>query len=468
MADRRRHPDRRACLRAGAAALGAGVRAAAALGPGLLAAAGCTAGADGPLHFWAKGREGEVAAELIGDFEREHPGLRVRIEQLPWTAAHEKLLTAFAGDATPDLAQMGNTWLPEMAALGALEPLDDWLARTPAIPAADHFEGIWATNRMGGVQVGVPWYVDTRLLFYRRDLLAQVGWPAPPNDWADWLRALAALQAGPVRQPLLLPTNEFEPLLALALQQPGELVRDGGRHGNFDSPGFRKALGFYLSLFRRGFAPELGNNQVANLWQEFGRGTFAFYISGPWNIGEFKRRLPPDQQGGWMTAPLPGPDGPGASIAGGASLVMFRRSPRKAQAWKLVEYLARPAVQRRFHELTGSLPPRRSSWALAGAMGGPLALDPYARAFAQQLERVRPAPAVPEWEHIVQDMQLAAARAIHDRAEVAATVAALDVRVDALLAKRRWMLDRGAGQARAASASAGLAGGAFACAGARA
>ena len=36
----------------------------------------------------------------------------------------------------------------------------------------------------------------------------------------------------------------------------------------------------------------------------------------PWNIGEFKRRLPADRQDSWMTAPLPGPDGPGASIAG--------------------------------------------------------------------------------------------------------------------------------------------------------
>jgi len=58
------------------------------------------------------GREGEVASELLAAFERENPGLRVRVEQLTWSAAHEKLLTAYAGDATPDIAQMGNTWLP--------------------------------------------------------------------------------------------------------------------------------------------------------------------------------------------------------------------------------------------------------------------------------------------------------------------------------------------------------------------
>ena len=55
---------------------------------------------------------------------------------------------------------------------------------------------------------------------------------------------------------------------------------------------------------------------------------FAFYVSGPWNIGEFRRRLPRERQGDWATAPLPGPDGPGVSTAGGSSLVMFKRSPR--------------------------------------------------------------------------------------------------------------------------------------------
>jgi multiple sugar transport system substrate-binding protein len=414
-----------------------------------LGAAGCSRGDPHTLRFWAMGREGEVAAELVAGFEAENPGVRVRVEQLPWTSAHEKLLTAFAGDATPDLAQMGNTWLPEMAALGALEPLQPLLAATPAIDPADHFGGIWQTNRVNGVAVGVPWYVDTRLLFYRRDLLAQVGFPAPPADWDAWTRCLAALKAGPVATPILLPTNEFEPLLALALQQEGELLAEGGRRGNFSGAGFRRALQFYLQMFERGFAPGITNNQVANLWQEFGRGTFAFYVSGPWNIGEFKRRLPAALQGAWATAPLPGPNGPGASIAGGASLVLFRRSRVRPLAWKLVEYLARPAVQRQFYRLTGNLPPRRSSWSLPFDGGRSLADDPHARAFADQLERVRPAPPVPEWERIVQEMQLFAARAAHEKTPIDATVHALDARVDAILDKRRWMLDRAAARAAA-------------------
>jgi multiple sugar transport system substrate-binding protein len=54
------------------------------------------------VRFWAMGYEGEVVAQLIPEFERLHPDIHVEVQQLPWTAAHEKLLTAFAGDALPD------------------------------------------------------------------------------------------------------------------------------------------------------------------------------------------------------------------------------------------------------------------------------------------------------------------------------------------------------------------------------
>ena len=404
-------------------------------------ATGCNSSSSGNtvVRFWAMGREGEVVAELLPEFERTHPDIHVKVQQLPWTAAHEKLLTAFAGDATPDLCQLGNTWIPEFVALNALEPLDRFAAASSIVQADDYFAGIWDTNRVEGKLYGVPWYVDTRLLFYRRDLLKDAGFSAPPRSWPEWKEMLDALgkHGRPHRYAILLPLNEFEPLLALALQQDEPLLREGGRWGNFEGAGFRRALSFYLEMFQQGWAPPLANAAVSNVWNEFGRGRFAFYISGPWNIGEFKRRLPPEQQDAWMTGPLPGPAGPGASIAGGSSLVVFRASRHQAAAWQLVAYLSQPAVQRRFHALTGDLPPRRATWNDAG-----LASDVHARAFREQLERVKPAPKVPEWERIATEMRLVAERAVHGELSVDQAAKELDARADRILEKRRWLLAR--------------------------
>ncbi len=421
-----RSTRRRWLMRGGAALLGVGL-------------AGCAARDRDALRFWAMGREGEVLAELLQGFRSERPDIAVRIERLPWSAAHEKLLTAFAGRATPDIAQLGNTWLPEFVALGALAPLDGPIAASREIDPRDYFEGIWATNRIGAAVYGLPWYVDTRLFFYRRDLLQAAGFSTPASTWPGWLAQLQAIkqQVGPERYAVLLPTNEYDPLVALALQGGEPLLRDGGRFGNFRGEGFRRTLAFYLSMFDQQLAPPASNNQIANLWNEFGRGYFSFYISGPWNIGEFRRRLPAEQQDQWATAPLPGPQGPGASIAGGSSLAIFARSDKQAEAWAVASYLARPAVMQRFRELTGNLPPRLSAWADPA-----LQADPAMTAFREQLERVRPVPQVPEWERIATELRLLVEQVVHGDLPAARLPEEMDRRADRLLEKRRWMLER--------------------------
>jgi multiple sugar transport system substrate-binding protein len=391
------------------------------------------------VRFWAMGREAEVVAGLLREFEEEHPGIRVELQQIPWTAAHEKLLTAFAADGLPDICQLGNTWIAEFATLDALEPVQARVDASAVIDQADYFPGIWATNVVDGVLYGVPWYVDTRLLFYRKDLLAAAGIDAPPATWSQWEAAMEAIvRSGPPgRHAVLLPLNEFEPQLSLALQTGDPLLRDDGGRGNFSGPGFRKALSFYARIFEQGWAPAVSETQISNVWDEFFRGSYVFYLSGPWNIREFRRRQPPELADAWGTMPLPGPDGPGAGIAGGTSLVLFRSSPRKAAAWKLVEFLSRPDIQQRFHAMIGDLPPRRSTWEHPA-----LANDGLSRAFRDQLERVRPTPQVLEWERIVQEMRLTTERVVRGGLSQDAAVRQLDARVDAILEKRRWVREQ--------------------------
>ena len=421
-----------------------------------LGLAGCDSTADraATVQFWAMGQEGEQVKALLPEFERRHPGLRVRVQQIPWSAAHEKLLTAYAGDAMPDVFQLGNTWIPEFVALRAIEPLDQRLQAWPMAAQDDYFPGILATNRLDGRTYALPWYVDTRLFFYRTDLLAAAGFPAPPATWEGWLRAMSRIKAlaGAERHAILLPVNEWQLPVILALQRGATLLRDRDQYGNFQDARFREAFRFYLALFEQGLAPAVGNTQMANLYQEFANGAFAVYVSGPWNIGEFSRRLPAATQPHWSTAALPGLDAGilpastamgdapavGVSLAGGASLAISRTSPRREAAWKLLEFLAEPEQQARFYQLTGDLPARQSAWtdpALAG--------NRHAQAFRQQLQRVRATPPIPEWERIANKLAYHAERAIRRQISVDEALAALDRDVDRILEKRRWLLSRG-------------------------
>jgi multiple sugar transport system substrate-binding protein len=405
-----------------------------------LLAAGCAGGGahddTRELRVWAFGAEGEALAPLAREFERENPRIRVRVQQIPWTAAHEKLLTAYVGGALPDVAQLGNTWIPEFAALGALQPLDSLVARdSSAIPLDDYFPGVLATNVVDDTLFGVPWYVDTRVMFYRSDLLRAAGVTSPPTTWAAWRDALVRVRArqGAGGFPALLPLNEWAQPVIFGLQAGAPLLSEHGTRGGFRDPRFRRGFEFYVSLFRDGLAPSLAATQISSVFQEFGAGRVAMYITGPWNVGEFRRRLPPAVE--WATAPLPGPDSAGVSLAGGSSIVIMRNSARQAAAWKFLAFLSDPARQARFFARTGDLPARRSAWNTPA-----LANDPHLAAFRTQLGRVVPSPAVPEIELIVSRVAQAAERAARGQQTIDDALAGLDADVDRILEKRRWLV----------------------------
>jgi multiple sugar transport system substrate-binding protein len=392
------------------------------------------------LRVWAMGREGEVLRDLVPEFERRHPGATVRVQQIPWSAAHEKLLTASVGDALPDVFQIGNTWIPEIALLEAAQSAD---AELPAM-RADVFPGIADTNVVDGRAWAVPWYADTRLLFYRADLAAAAGVVEAPPTWSAWMDALLRVQArqGAGEAAILAPLTEWQLPVILALQRGATLLADDATRGAFASEPARGAFAFYLELFRRGVARRDAGTQVTNVYQDFAGGRFAFYVTGPWNLTEFATRLPAGLADAWRTAPMPAPEPgtAGVSLAGGASLAVARRTSDPVLAWDLVRYLTEPATECRLYALAGDLPARRSAWDACGIATG----DPHAAAFRTQLQHVVPTPQIPEWERIATRVAHHLETAVRGDATLDDALAALDHDVDAILAKRRWLRERGA------------------------
>lgn len=392
------------------------------------------------VNMWGMGREGEIVGDLLADFLKANPQIQIKVQQIPWSAAHEKLLTAFAGNTMPDIAQIGNSWLPEMVAIGAISPLESFAKN---IDKNDYFDGIWQTNIVDETLYGIPWYVDTRLLFYRKDALKNAGYSQIPDNWNDWIKSLKKIKEniGEKKYSILLPLNEYEPLMTFAYQVDDPILKDNATLGNMQSGGFKKALSFYQSMFTQKLAPMSAANEISNVYDEFGRGFFNFYITGPWNIGEFKRRLSEDLQDAWATSPMPGPNGWGASSAGGSSLVMMKNSNKKEAAGLIIEYLSRPEVQQKFYDLTGDLPARKSAWIKGG-----LANDKYASAFYKQLERVKPAPPAPEWERIAQETRIVSELLVRGNLNIDQAAAEMDKRANKILEKRRWMLNRNGGK----------------------
>jgi len=149
------------------------------------------------------------------------------------------------------VAQLGNTWIPELAELHALEALAPRVQQSAAVQPSDYFDGIWSTNLIDGVLV---WRALVRR--YAAAVLSHGSAEegrirCAAGNWREWRRTLAALkeQAGAQRFSILLPLNEFRAADGAGPAAARTAAARGGGRGNFDSPGFRKALGFYVEMF---------------------------------------------------------------------------------------------------------------------------------------------------------------------------------------------------------------------------
>ncbi|WP_242154539.1 extracellular solute-binding protein [Sphingomonas sp. BAUL-RG-20F-R05-02] len=395
---------------------------------------GCgRAQANNPLRWWAIGTTGENADLLLPPFLAE-TGIHVDLQTLPWTGAHEKLLTGYAGNTLPDVMMVNSAWLPELALLGAVAPLP------PASPLLrDQFSGAHASVMVDGRAMAVPWTSDSWVQFFRRDLLAEVGYAAPPLDWTEWMRMAVALKRRhPDRYATLHLLDWPEPLFAFAAQQPEPLLRDANTRGNFSSSGFRAALGFYKAIYDARLSPIATGSEVGDTYIAFRRGWFAILPSDAVSIGDLRRRAAAFPPLSWSAVATPGRSGVSRALARGASLAVSHSTHDPAGAWALVSFLSLASTQRRIYGITGDLPTRPSAWS-----AGDLARDPIAAVFSDQIANSIAPPAVPEWERIVGEVQLVAEHMVRGEYGVDAATLEMDRRADRILEKRRWLLDRG-------------------------
>ncbi len=398
----------------------------------------CNKKNDVVLSFWAMGVEGENIKKLIPEFEKKF-NVRVKVQQIPWTAAHEKLITAYVSETLPDVFQLGNTWVPEFVALNAIEPLDS-LCEVKNFDLNDYFSGILESNRINGVLYGIPWYVDTRVLFYRKDIFKKANINEPPKTWNELYEFSKRIKTITRNYAIYFPTNEWVPLIIFSLQNKAQLLKNNYTEPAFTDSEFISAFQFLSRFYNEKLSPS-NITDVVNIYQAFEEGYIAMYITGPWNIAEFRNRLSSNSQKLWMTAPLPSPDSiyPGISLAGGASLVINRNSKNKELAFKLIEYLSTPEVQIKFYNLVGSLPSKKSSWS-----DSIFANDQHLKAFRIQLERTQSMPKLAEWENIViSKIQKYIEEVALNRMSVREACEKLNEETSILLEKRKYLIEIG-------------------------
>jgi multiple sugar transport system substrate-binding protein len=349
--------------------------------------------AKGTITMWAMGAEGENLPKLTKDFEAANPGVKVQVTAIPWDAAHDKFTTAITANKTPDVAMVGTTWMGEFAGMGALDP-------TPAeVDKAAFFEGAQKTTEVDGTSFGVPWYVETRLVYYRTDLAKKAGITTPPTDW-DGLKTMAkamqdkagakygiGLQAGG--------TGSWQSVMPFAWSAGADLTKDGGKAYNFDSPEVLKATEYYQSFFTDGISDKAAP-ATPTTEPDFASGKVPMFISGPWMMSAVEKAGGGEKfKDKYDVFQIPA-DKMSSSFVGGSNLVVFKNTKNRDSAWKLVNWLSEPETQVTWYGMSTDLPSVKSAW-----QDPALTADKKLAVFGKQLETAQAPPTFPTWEQVV-------------------------------------------------------------------
>lgn len=260
-------------------------------------------------------------------------GTKVKIEQIGWGNAWTRITTALATQEGVDVLQVGTTWNPQFAATGGIAEIniDDF-------GGADSFmkANLDSTTYKGKIW-GVPWFAETRCLFYNKDLFADVGVEPPKTH--DELYAVSEkiiAKKGKGTAIALAGTNAWDLIHNWAIilwANGGSLLTPDNKKGAFNSEAGVKAMQWYIGLFEKGYADAAcaGYTQP-QVDAAFAAGNIGMCYMGPWNIATIKRDNPNLNYG--IVEPPAGPAGK-ASFSGGSNLAILKSTTnlKAAKAW---------------------------------------------------------------------------------------------------------------------------------------
>jgi len=346
------------------------------------------------LTVWGMGAEGEQLPKMSDKFEQANQGLKVEVQALPWDQAHDKLLTAVASKSGPDVIQMGTSWVPEFADADALLDLTSYKDKYPNIKPQNYFDSSLQTTVVNGKYVSVPWYIDTRVLFYRSDLLAGVGYPKGPATWDELKDASAKLTArGKGNYGILLDPKDQMFTMTYAWQNGSDPIsKDNVPH--FNEAPFVDAVKYITSFVKEGYAPKQSD---IDLLQAFKAGTYPMFVSGPWMVDAVKKNAP-DLNGKWAVRTVPA-NKTKTSFVGGSNLVVFKPTKNVDEALKYINYMTDVDTQMNWLQVANSLPSRKEAW-----NNDKLKNDPLLSVFGEQMKDAKPAPFIKQWESVAQEL----------------------------------------------------------------
>jgi multiple sugar transport system substrate-binding protein len=384
-------------------------------GAALLGAAGCGGGEEAggatEIYFTSAPDESGTTEKLINMFNDKNKGkykVIFRQGNADTGQRFDKLRTEMqAGGEDLDVILGDVIWTAQLADSGWIHDLSD---RFTGSQQKEFLPGSVEAITYKGKAFGMPWFTDTGLLYYRKDLLEKSGFDGPPKTW-DELKQMTTK----VRQDS---GTKFGFVFQGARYEGG--VCDGMEfiwtHGGevldpqdptkvvVDSPEAIAGLATERSMITDGISP-----QAVSVYKEdesagaFLNGDAVFLRNWPYvyalvGTSDYPK-LKTDQVG---VSELPSADGePGNGTVGDQPFYISSSSKNPDAAWTFIQFLTAPE-QQKLRAVEGAFLPTRTALYDDPEIQKKVPVVPLA---SEALQHTRPRPVSPYYSDMSLEMQ---------------------------------------------------------------
>ncbi len=326
--------------------------------------------------------------EIREEFERLHPGVRVRFEQIPGPGQYAaKLLMMHVTGSVPDVAHLDASSAAVFIDNGVLRDLTPFIRQDPDFDLSLYFENVTRIAERGDRLYAIPLDFTPMVMYYNKKLFdaAGVPYPQPGWTWDEFLETARRLTIKPKKAKV--PTQygfNFEnqpPLWMMWIwNNGGDLLDPEGRRatGYFDSPESIAAVQFLVDLMtRHRVAPHLTDSAAAGL-DLFRAGQAAMDLKGHWMMIDYRA-----DQMDFGVVGLPTKLPRRVTVVYEAGLAVTARAKHPELGWEYIKFMTSKGVQVRRVA---------SGLAISGnrAAAAEFAGNPVEDAFLAEVEYARP------------------------------------------------------------------------------
>lgn len=306
--------------------------------------------------------EADVRA-MTEAFTKANPDIKVDLEFVPYEGLHDKTVLAQGSGGGYDVVLFDVIWPAEYATNNVLV---DVSSRITDEMKKGVLPGAWTTVQYDGKYYGMPWILDTKYLFYNKEILEKAGIANPPRTWDELAEQAKTIKdKGLLATPIAWSWAQAEAAICdyttLVSAYGGDFLKDG--KPAFQSGGGLDALNYMVTSYSSGLtnpnSKEFLEEDVRKLFQN-GEAAFALNWTYMYNLANASAESKVAGKVGVVPAPGVAGKSEVSAVNGSMGLGVTAVSKQPDEAWKYITFMTSQATQNQYAKL--SLPIWASSY----------------------------------------------------------------------------------------------------------